>query len=142
MAAIEALAQVSAEDERGALFGIRDAVRESADPSPILKALEEAPPGSLRDRTISEVAEAIAGEEIHSAAAWLDEVDMEPRAKMRAKGEVAEEWMDRHPDQFLEVLAWFIAGAPNDVLEQMMEMLPEALAERGIDMPTDLNFAR
>ncbi len=133
-AASAALANVSPEDQAGALYGFADAVVGSIDPEPILAAINEMAESPIRSRLVREVAGAWAKEEPHSAAAWVETLPLESAmARLAAKGEVAEEWMRHRPDDLLEVGAWLLIGAPENMRAEISEMIARQLAKHHED---------
>ena len=129
--AVAALQTVAVEDERGAVLGVAGAVQSALNPEPILRAVAAMDESRIRTKLIAEVAGEWAEEEPHSAAAWLDSVPMaSAKARLAAKGEVAEEWLEYSPGDIIEIGAWFIASAPDEMRDQLIEQMGGEIERR------------
>ena len=129
--AMKALEKVAVEDESGAVYGIASAAKHSPNPDPILKAIAASEESRVRSKVIEETAGSWAKDEPHSAAAWIDSVPMASAMdRLKAKSEVAEEWIEHRPKDLVEIGAWFITGAPDGMRDQLAEMVVQAIEER------------
>ncbi|MCB1100145.1 MAG: hypothetical protein KDN22_31565 [Verrucomicrobiae bacterium] len=106
-------------------------MKQSLDPKPIVDAISEMEMSSIRSKLVAEIAGKWAEEEPHAAAVWIDSIPMEnAKTRLMAKSEVAEEWFRYSPDDMLEIGAWFLTGAPEDMCDDLADAIAQEIAKR------------